>query len=146
MGRAVPSASNSRDQAGIKAEWKDVKGKARVKWGKLTDDDLAQAQGNREQLEAAVQKRYGIAKQEAQAQVDQWILSLKRLIEPKPKSGGKARLELPLTRAGGVEPSSSAGLRSLASASLSICRMRSRDSENRSPTSESVIPTGRSMP
>jgi uncharacterized protein YjbJ (UPF0337 family) len=69
----------------IKAEWKDVKGKARVKWGKLTDDDLAQAQGNREQLEAAVQKRYGIAKQEAQAQVDQWIASLKRLIEPKSK-------------------------------------------------------------
>jgi len=67
----------------LKAEWKDLKGKARVQWGKLTDDDLAQAQGNREQLEAAVQKRYGVAKEEAQRQVDRWVQSLKRAIEPK---------------------------------------------------------------
>jgi uncharacterized protein YjbJ (UPF0337 family) len=67
----------------IKAEWKDLKGKARVQWGKLTDDDLAQAKGNREQLEAAVQKRYGVAKEEARAQVDKWVASLKRVIEPK---------------------------------------------------------------
>jgi uncharacterized protein YjbJ (UPF0337 family) len=67
----------------IKAEWKDLKGRARVQWGKLTDDDLAQAQGNREQLEAAVQKRYGVAKEEAQQQVDKWVQTLKRAIEPK---------------------------------------------------------------
>jgi uncharacterized protein YjbJ (UPF0337 family) len=67
----------------IKAEWKDLKGKARVQWGKLTDDDLAQAKGNREQLEAAVQKRYGVAKEEARSQVDKWVASLKRAIEPK---------------------------------------------------------------
>jgi uncharacterized protein YjbJ (UPF0337 family) len=67
----------------IKADWKDMRGKARVQWGKLTDDDLAQAQGNREQLEAALQKRYGVAKEEAQKQVDKWVASLKRIIEPK---------------------------------------------------------------
>jgi uncharacterized protein YjbJ (UPF0337 family) len=67
----------------IKAEWKDTVGKARVEWGKLTDDELARIRGNREQLEAAVQKRYGIAKEEAQRQVDAWAQKLKGLIEKK---------------------------------------------------------------
>lgn len=67
----------------IRSDWKDLKGKARVQWGKLTDDDLAQIQGNREQLEAAVERRYGVAKKEAQKQVDEWALTLKRFIEGK---------------------------------------------------------------
>jgi len=67
----------------IKADWKDLKGKARVQWGKLTDDDLAQIQGNREQLEAAVERRYGVAKKEAQKQVDEWAQVIKRFIDGK---------------------------------------------------------------
>lgn len=66
----------------IKAEWKDLKGRARVQWGKLTDDELAQIRGNREQLEAAIQKRYGLAKHEAARQVDEWAQKLKKRIEP----------------------------------------------------------------
>ncbi len=69
----------------IKAEWKDVKGKARVQWGKLTDDELARIRGNREQLEAALQKRYGVAKDEAQRQIDAWAQKLKHAIEQKPR-------------------------------------------------------------
>lgn len=65
----------------IKTEWKDIKGKARVEWGKLTDDELVRIKGNREQLEAALQKRYGIAKEEAQQQVDDWTKKLKGFIE-----------------------------------------------------------------
>ena len=67
----------------IRAEWKDIKGKARVQWGKLTDDELSRIQGNREQLEAALEKRYGIAKGEAQRQIDDWAQRLKHVIEPK---------------------------------------------------------------
>jgi uncharacterized protein YjbJ (UPF0337 family) len=67
----------------IKADWKDLKGKARVQWGKLTDDDVAQIQGNREQLEAAVERRYGVAKKEAQRQVDEWARTIKRFIDGK---------------------------------------------------------------
>ncbi len=68
----------------ISAQWKDIKGKARVEWGKLTDDELARIRGNREQLEAALQKRYGIAKEEAQQQIDRWAQKLKTVIDPKP--------------------------------------------------------------
>jgi uncharacterized protein YjbJ (UPF0337 family) len=67
----------------IKADWKDLKGRARVQWAKLTDSDLAGIRGNREQLEAAVEKRYGVAKAEAQRQVDAWVKALKRRIEGK---------------------------------------------------------------
>jgi uncharacterized protein YjbJ (UPF0337 family) len=67
----------------IKANWLDIRGRARVAWGKLTDDDLEQIRGNREQLEAAVQKRYGVAKEEAQRQVTEWTQKLKQIIAPE---------------------------------------------------------------
>jgi uncharacterized protein YjbJ (UPF0337 family) len=74
----------------IKADWKDLKGRARVQWAKLTDSDLSRIRGNREQLEAAVQKRYGVAKAEAQRQVDAWVKALKRRIEGKSAGAGSA--------------------------------------------------------
>jgi uncharacterized protein YjbJ (UPF0337 family) len=67
----------------IKSDWKDLKGKARVQWGKLTNDELARIRGNREQLQAAVQKRYGVAKEEAARQVDEWAKQLKKKIKGK---------------------------------------------------------------
>jgi uncharacterized protein YjbJ (UPF0337 family) len=43
------------------------------KWGKLTDDDLTQINGNREQLEGKIQARYGHAKDQVQKDVDDWL-------------------------------------------------------------------------
>ena len=56
----------------IKGKWTQYKGKARERWGDLTDDDLDRAAGNRDQLVGKIQERYGIAKEEAQRQVDDW--------------------------------------------------------------------------
>jgi uncharacterized protein YjbJ (UPF0337 family) len=64
----------------IKADWREVRGKARVAWGKLTDDDLEQIRGNRDQLVAALQRRYGVAKENAQRQVSEWTAKLKHEI------------------------------------------------------------------
>ncbi len=47
----------------VKGHWKIFKGKAKENWGDLTDDDLDKAEGNREQLEGAIQKRYGKSKE-----------------------------------------------------------------------------------
>ncbi len=52
-----------------KGQWKQFRGQVQEQWGKLTDDDLDQIEGKRDQLLGAVQKRYGIAKDEADAQV-----------------------------------------------------------------------------
>ncbi|SEK20526.1 CsbD family protein [Pacificibacter marinus] len=57
----------------IKGEWKTVKGKARSKWGELTDDELDQVAGDREQLEGLIQKRYGKTKEAAKKDVDAWL-------------------------------------------------------------------------
>ena len=56
----------------IEGNWKQLKGQAREHWGKLTDDDVDVAAGNREQLVGKVQERYGIAKDEAERQVDEF--------------------------------------------------------------------------
>ena len=53
----------------IKGQWKQLAGKVKAKWGKLTDDDLKVAEGNTEYLAGKVQERYGIARDEAQKQV-----------------------------------------------------------------------------
>ncbi|MEO1689435.1 MAG: CsbD family protein [Pseudomonadota bacterium] len=56
----------------VKGQWSQMKGSARSKWGELTDDDLEQIEGEREQLVGKIQERYGIAKDEAEKQVDAW--------------------------------------------------------------------------
>ncbi|MBN8187414.1 MAG: CsbD family protein [Rhodobacteraceae bacterium] len=54
----------------IEGKWKQFKGEAQVQWGKLTDDDLDRIEGNREKLVGAIQERYGMAKDEAEKEVD----------------------------------------------------------------------------
>ena len=61
----------------IEGNWKQMTGKAREKWGKLTDDDLAAINGQRDQLEGRLQQRYGYAKDQARKDVDSWFSSLK---------------------------------------------------------------------
>ena len=56
----------------VQGKWKQMKGAAKTRWGKLTDDDLDVIAGNRDQLVGRIQERYGIAKDEAQRQVDEW--------------------------------------------------------------------------
>ena len=53
----------------IKGQWKQLSGKMKMRWGKLTDDDLTAASGSAEYLTGKVQERYGIAKDEAEKQV-----------------------------------------------------------------------------
>jgi uncharacterized protein YjbJ (UPF0337 family) len=57
----------------LKGKWQQLKGEARVQWGKLTDDDLDQIQGNTEKLAGKLQERYGYAKDQAQREVDEFI-------------------------------------------------------------------------
>ena len=56
----------------IKGQWKQLKGRIKEKWGDLTDDDLKVAEGNAEYLAGKVQERYGLAKDEAKRQVDEF--------------------------------------------------------------------------
>lgn len=53
----------------IKGQWKQLAGKLKEKWGKLTDDDLKQAEGDSEYLAGRLQEHYGIARDEARKQI-----------------------------------------------------------------------------
>ena len=56
----------------VEGNWKQVKGKVKEQWGKLTDDDLDVIAGKREQLLGKIQERHGISKEEAEKQVAVW--------------------------------------------------------------------------
>jgi uncharacterized protein YjbJ (UPF0337 family) len=56
----------------IAGNWKQLKGRAKEQWARLTDDDLTLINGKRDQLIGRVQERYGIAKNEAERQVKDW--------------------------------------------------------------------------
>ena len=61
----------------IAGNWKQMQGKIKEQWGKLTDDDISLAAGKRDQLVGTIQKRYGLAKDEAEKQIDDWAKSAK---------------------------------------------------------------------
>jgi uncharacterized protein YjbJ (UPF0337 family) len=60
----------------FEGKWKQFKGQVREKWGKLTDDDLHLIAGRREELIGKVQERYGIAKEKATHEVDEYVKAL----------------------------------------------------------------------
>jgi uncharacterized protein YjbJ (UPF0337 family) len=63
-------------------QWKQLKGKVKEQWGKLTDDDLMVLEGDQDQLAGRIQQRYGIAKEEAERQVRDFQIRNSDLYEP----------------------------------------------------------------
>jgi uncharacterized protein YjbJ (UPF0337 family) len=60
----------------IEGNWKQLRGQAQQKWGNLTNDDLDVVEGRRDELIGKIQERYGVAKEEAEKQVDDWMNSV----------------------------------------------------------------------
>jgi uncharacterized protein YjbJ (UPF0337 family) len=59
------------DQIG--AKWMQLKGSIKQQWGELTDDDLDYIAGTRDRLIGRLQEKYGIAREEAERQADDWF-------------------------------------------------------------------------
>jgi uncharacterized protein YjbJ (UPF0337 family) len=57
----------------IAGNWKQFTGKAKEQWGKLTDNDLVEINGKREQLEGKLQEHYGYDKDQIRREVDDWM-------------------------------------------------------------------------
>ena len=60
----------------VEGKWKQYKGKVKEKWGKLTEDDLDVIDGRRQQLVGRIQERYGIAREVAEKQADEFVKAL----------------------------------------------------------------------
>ena len=62
--------------ARVEGNWKDPKGKFQQQWGKLTNDDRHVIEGKRTELAGRLQQRYGVAKDDAERQIDTWLNSV----------------------------------------------------------------------
>jgi uncharacterized protein YjbJ (UPF0337 family) len=60
----------------VQGNWKQFKGQVQQKWGKLTDDQFAAIDGQREILAGKIQEAYGIGKDEADRQIQELANSL----------------------------------------------------------------------
>lgn len=71
-GQGTPSTDARSIWEQFKGSWNQTKGAVKEQWGKLTDDDLLEIEGRRDQLVGKIQTRYGISREEAEAQVGSW--------------------------------------------------------------------------
>jgi uncharacterized protein YjbJ (UPF0337 family) len=56
----------------VRGNWNQAKGELKKQWGKLTDDDFARINGERDMLVGRIQERYGYAKEQAEREVENW--------------------------------------------------------------------------
>ena len=57
----------------LKGKWKQLSGSAKKQWGKLTDDELQQIDGDKDRLVGKVQEKYGVNRDAAEKEVDDWF-------------------------------------------------------------------------
>lgn len=62
----------------LKGKWKQLKGDAKIRWGRLTDDDLDQVEGSAEKLAGVLQERYGYERERAQREADEFLRDVSR--------------------------------------------------------------------
>jgi len=60
----------------IEGQWKNLSGQLKSQWAKLTDDDLKNIAGKKEQLVGTLQQRYGMVKDDAEKQINKWLAKI----------------------------------------------------------------------
>jgi len=57
----------------LNAKWKQLEGKVKQQWGKLTDDEITQIKGSYEALVGKIQERYEITRSKAESEVNAFL-------------------------------------------------------------------------
>jgi uncharacterized protein YjbJ (UPF0337 family) len=65
----------------LEGKWTQLKAEAKTQWGKLTEDDLTYVSGHREKLVGKLQERYGLLRDRAQKDVDEWFAKIGQKID-----------------------------------------------------------------
>jgi uncharacterized protein YjbJ (UPF0337 family) len=60
----------------IEGQWNELRGQVRSQWAKLTDDDLKNIAGKKDQLLGKLQQRYGLLKADAEVQLEKWLAKI----------------------------------------------------------------------
>jgi len=72
--------SNNPTWDQIKGAWKQITGKVREEWGELTDDELMQINGERDQLLGLIQQKYGEKRETAESELNKLLKKLEKQI------------------------------------------------------------------
>lgn len=62
----------------LKGNWKQIRGRVKQAWGRITDDELDEINGLKDQLIGKVQKHYGYSRKFAEDQVDFFVDVVKK--------------------------------------------------------------------
>lgn len=54
----------------LEGNWRQIRGEIKRRWGRLTDDDLAEIAGRREVLLGKLQELYGLARETAERELE----------------------------------------------------------------------------
>ena len=71
------------DWTRVEGNWKQMRGRVKERWGKLTEDDLTVIAGRRDQLEGMIQERYGYAKERARREIEDWYARWSRTLQSR---------------------------------------------------------------
>jgi uncharacterized protein YjbJ (UPF0337 family) len=66
----------------FEGKWKQLKGSVKQQWGKLTDDDVSSLSGKKDQLIGKLQERYGITREQAMKEADDWARAASADLQP----------------------------------------------------------------
>jgi len=57
----------------LKGSLKELKGKAKILWGKLSDDEISKIDGKKDEFIGSIQKKYGYSQEEARSKVNDFL-------------------------------------------------------------------------
>ena len=57
----------------VEGKWQQMKGEVRQRWAKLTDEEVEALGARKDQLVGKLVERYGILKEDAERQIDDWL-------------------------------------------------------------------------
>jgi uncharacterized protein YjbJ (UPF0337 family) len=75
----------------IEGKWKQLAGSFREKFGRFTNDDMAQLTGKRDQLIGKLQEKYGDTREQAERRYDEWCAGVKEPVGTTAKAAGSTR-------------------------------------------------------
>lgn len=56
----------------FKGKWNQIKGDFKQKYGKVTDDEYTEAEGDLDKLAGKIQEKYGKTKEEIKKEISNW--------------------------------------------------------------------------
>lgn len=76
----------------FEGKWKQLKGQVKQRWGKLTDDDVTALGGKKDELVGKIQERYGITREQAEREADEWARASAAEIKEETRSGAASKV------------------------------------------------------